>query len=51
MKNYQINKPLRITHDNIYTIFLTLVIAFAILWILYIGIPYNSYRLYLTNNN
>ena len=51
MKNFQINKPLRIAHEDIYTTFLTLIIAFAILWILYITTPYNSYRLYLTNKN
>lgn len=51
MKNYQIIKPSRLAHENIYTTFLTLVIAFAILWILYITTPYNSYRLYLSKNN
>jgi len=47
MKKYPINNSTRIPHENIYTSILTIIIAFAILWILYISVPYSPYRLYL----
>ncbi len=37
----------RIPHEIIYNTIITLVIAFAILWIIYISIPYTHYSLYL----
>ena len=47
MKFELIKKLNRIPHESIYNIIITLVIAFAILWIIYISIPYSHYSLYL----
>lgn len=33
--------------EYIYEIFLTLVLGFAILWILYMSVGYNNYLLYM----
>ncbi len=45
---YQIiNKQKRIPSKSIYDIVITLILAFAILWIIYVSVPYCSYRLYL----
>ena len=43
-------KNQRISNESIYTIFLTLVLAFAIIWIIYVSVPYNHYNLYLIKN-
>jgi hypothetical protein len=37
----------RIPNNSIYDIILTLIIGFAIIWIIYITIPYYHYSLYL----
>ena len=47
MKYQIVNKLERIPHKSIYDFILTLILALAILWIIYISIPYCSYRLYL----
>jgi hypothetical protein len=41
------NKTGRIPHESLYNTMITLVIAFAILWIIWISIPYTHYSLYL----
>lgn len=40
-------KNQRIPHGNIYNLILTLILAFAIIWIIYISVPYSHYNLYL----
>jgi hypothetical protein len=45
IKNYQKNP--RIPNETIYNIILTLALAFAIVWIIYITVPYTHYRFYL----
>ena len=47
MKYQIINKQERIPNQSIYDIMITLILAFAILWIIYVSVPYYSYRLYL----
>ncbi len=47
MKFHILNKQERVPHQNIYNILLTLILAFAILWIIYISVSYTPYRLYL----
>jgi hypothetical protein len=37
----------RIPNESIYTTFLTLVLAFAIIWLIYASVPYSHYSLYL----
>ncbi len=37
----------RIPNNIIYEYILTIVLAFAILWFIYVSTNYNSYRLYL----
>jgi hypothetical protein len=44
---YQILKANRIPHESIYNLVLTLVLAFAIVWIIYVSVPYFHYSLYL----
>ena len=44
---YQILKNERIPNDQIYNVVLTLILTFAILWIIYISTPYSHYNLYL----
>ena len=41
----------RIPTSSIYDIILTLIIAFAILWIIYSSTPYSHYSVYLIENN
>ncbi len=41
----------RIPNDSVYDIILTLIIAFAILWIIYTSTPYSHYSVYLVENN
>lgn len=40
-------KNQRIPNKLIYEYILTLILAFAILWIIYVGTNYSPYRLYL----
>lgn len=49
MKKYNILKKNRIPNDCIYSLIITLIIAFAIIWIIYISIPYSHYNLYFNN--
>jgi hypothetical protein len=44
---YQILKSNRIPHDSIYDVVLTLILAFAIVWVIYVSVPYFHYNLYL----
>lgn len=44
---YQIIKNKRIPNQSIYDIMLTLILAFAIIWIIYVSVPYVHYSLYL----
>lgn len=41
----------RIPTNSVYDIILTLIIAFAILWIIYSSTPYSHYSVYLVENN
>ena len=41
----------RIPTSSVYDIILTLIIAFAILWIIYSSTPYSHYSVYLVENN
>ncbi len=41
----------RIPNDLIYNQILTLIIAFAIVWIIYISTPYYHYNVYLIEND
>ena len=41
----QTNK--RIPTNSIYNLILTLILAFAIIWIIYISTPYSHYSVYL----
>ena len=44
---YQILKNKRIPNQSIYNIILTLILAFTIIWIIYVSVPYVHYSLYL----
>lgn len=44
---YKILKNKRIPNEQIYDIVLTLILAFSILWIIYVSVPYSHYSLYL----
>ena len=44
---YQILKNNRIPNKSIYNVVLTLILAFAIIWIIYVSVPYVHYSLYL----
>lgn len=46
MDNFQ-DKKQRIPHDNVYNIFITIILAILILWLIYIFIPYNHFNLYI----
>lgn len=48
---YNILKNKRIPNNSIYDIVLTLILAFAIVWILYVSVPYVHYCFYLTKAN
>jgi len=41
----------RIPNDSVYTIILTLIIAFAIIWIIYSSTIYSHYSVYLIETN
>ena len=41
----------RITTNSVYNIILTLIIAFAVIWIIYSSIPYSHYNVYLIETN
>jgi len=41
----------RIPTDFVYNIILTLIIAFAVVWIVYVSTPYSHYSVYLIENN
>ncbi len=48
----QLNKQSqRIPNKLLYTIILTLILAFAIVWIIYVSVPYSHYSLYLIETN
>ena len=49
MKNQTIplQKKNRIPNSFIYNIILTIILAFAVIWLIYITVPYSTYRLYL----
>lgn len=40
-------KNQRIPNNNVYNIFITIIMAVLIVWIIFISVPCNSYRLYL----
>jgi hypothetical protein len=44
---YQILKNKRIPNQSIYILILTLILAFAIVWIIYVSVPYVHYSMYL----
>jgi hypothetical protein len=44
---YQILKNDRVPNDQIYNLVLTLILAFAIVWVIYVSVPYAHYNLYL----
>ena len=37
----------RVPNESVYTIVLTLILAFAIVWLIYSSVPYSHYSLYL----
>jgi len=51
MKNLtiQLNKIDRSPHDFFYNILLTIILAFAVIWLIYTSVPYSTYKLYLLN--
>lgn len=44
---YKILKANRIPHESFYDTVLTLVLAFSIIWFVYVSVPYFHYNLYL----
>jgi hypothetical protein len=48
--NNNVNTNQRIPSDSFYNVILTLIIAFAIVWIIYSSIPYSHYTVYLIKN-
>ena len=48
--NQNSQNNLRIPTDSVYNIILTLIIAFAIVWIIYSSTPYSHYSVYLVEN-
>lgn len=47
---YQLNQKMKRNPNNyLYETILTLILAFSILWIIYISVPYLPYKLYLYN--
>lgn len=44
---YQVFKNNRIPNNLVYNLILTLILAFAIVWIIYVSVPYAHYSLYL----
>ena len=48
--NY-LNKPQRQPNNSIYNIFLTLILAILIIWIIYIFVPYSHYNIYIIEPN
>jgi uncharacterized membrane protein len=50
--NIQLNQTnKRIPTSSVYDVILTLIIAFAIIWIIYVSTPYSHYSVYLVENN
>ncbi len=52
--NFQNSKPLRIPTDNVYNIFITIILAIVILTLIYTFVPFSHYNLYIIepkNNN
>ena len=43
----QLNKLKRNPNNFIYNIFLTLILAILIIWLIYIFVPYKHYNLYI----
>lgn len=41
----------RIPTDSVYNVILTLIIAFAVVWIIYVSTPYSHYTVYLLEEN
>jgi hypothetical protein len=41
----------RIPTDSVYNLILTLIIAFAVVWIIYTSTSYSHYSVYLIENN
>lgn len=41
----------RIPMQTVYDLILTLIIAFAVVWIIYVSTPYLHYNVYLISNN
>lgn len=41
----------RIPNKSVYTFVLTLILAFAVVWIIYSSVPYSHYSLYLIEPN
>lgn len=52
--NYLIKKQ-RVPHNEVYDIFITIILAFLIIWLIYVMTPYSHYNLYIIepkdNNN
>lgn len=42
------HKSERIPNESVYNLIITLILAFAIVWLIYVGVPYYHYSLYLT---
>lgn len=49
MNTLRQNQNTMTTVEYIYEIFLTLVLSFAILWVIYQSVGYCDYRLYMTD--
>lgn len=46
--NIQLNQQnKRVPNESVYIIFLTLILAFGIIWLIYSSVPYSHYSLYL----
>ena len=46
--NIQLNRQNhRVPNESVYTIFLTLILALGIIWLIYSSVPYSHYSLYL----
>ena len=54
MNYLNLNKPQRQPNNLIYNIFLTLILAILIIWLIYIFVPNSHYNIYIIepiNNN
>ena len=47
-ENQNIIKTQREPNNSIYNLMLTLILAFAIVWVIYICVGYSNYNVYLT---